>query len=48
MPRSALTFQPQTAEDWEAYREPITELYETSPLKDVMRIMENTHHFKAT
>ena len=48
MPRSALTFQPQKAEDWEAYREPVTELYERSSLKDVMRIMEDTYHFKAT
>ncbi|KAI1076619.1 hypothetical protein F5B20DRAFT_313740 [Whalleya microplaca] len=41
-------FRPKHAEDWEEWREIISELYKTMELKVVMREMEEVHRFKAT
>lgn len=43
-----LFLRPQTAEDWEPYRNIICSLYESKPLKDVVTEMETLHSFKAT
>lgn len=41
---------PQASAEWEEHRETITQLYlaENRPLKDVKKVMEELHGFKAT
>ena len=41
---------PPSRHDWEVYREYFTQLYqnEERPLKEVMEIMKDRHHFHAT
>lgn len=42
------TSSPCSPPDWEQFRELITELYAIHELQDVMRIMKESHGFKAT
>ena len=41
-------FRPSRPEDWEGYRDVITDLYGSKKLKDVMKDMERHYYFKAT
>ncbi|KAK2066921.1 hypothetical protein P8C59_000699 [Phyllachora maydis] len=45
---TASTIRPQKSEDWEPYRDAITQLYGSSRLKEVMADMQAMYGFKAT
>lgn len=40
--------RPSSPNDWEPYKEAITQLYEEVRLKDVIKEMERSYNFKAT
>jgi hypothetical protein len=45
---SSSTVRPSKSEDWEPYRDIITDMYSSMKLKDVMSEMQRSYAFKAT